>query len=163
MAVNSEEEGIEVLDVREGEGEGEELVEEEEEIETEVLVEEVKKPSGVSFFKQLFEPSMLYNFLVFLGFLGVLLVLTVFDLEREVVWLASGLLTAYLFMFILATPEKTRKFTQHLKIGPGLSITFTMVFTAIFAYYFRDSQTALLVPLFSIWILFLIRIRDSSR
>ncbi len=153
MAIDSEEEGIEVLDVREGGGEEEELVEEEKEIETEVLVEEVKKPSGVSFFKQLFEPSMLYNFLAFLGFLGVLLVLTVLDLEREVVWLASGLLTAYLFMFILATPEKTRKYTQHPKIGPGLSITFTIVFTAIFAYYFRDSQTALLAPLFSIWIL----------
>lgn len=151
MAVNSEEEGIEVLEV--SEEEAEEIMEEEKEIETEVLVKEEKKPSGVSFFKQLFEPSMLYNFLVFLGFLGVLLVLTVLDLEREVVWLASGLLTAYLIMFILATPEKTRKFTQHSKIGPGLSITFTIAFTLIFAYYFRDSQTALLVPLFSIWIL----------
>ncbi|MEX2720254.1 MAG: hypothetical protein Q6362_002395 [Candidatus Wukongarchaeota archaeon] len=150
MAVKSEEEEKEVSEVSE---EAEGIVEEEKEIEAEVLVEEEKKPSSFSFFKQLFEPSMLYNFLALLGFLVVLLVLTVLDLEREVVWLASGLLIAYLIMFILATPEKTRKFTQHPKIGPGLSITFTIIFTVIFAYYFRDSQTVLLIPLFSIWIL----------
>lgn len=150
LAVKSEEEEKEVSEVSE---ETEGIVEEEKEIEAEVLVEEEKKPSSFSFFKQLFEPSMLYNFLALLGFLVVLLVLTVLDWEREVVWLASGLLIAYLIMFILATPEKTRKFTQHPKIGPGLSITFTIIFTVIFAYYFQDSQTVLLIPLFSIWIL----------